>query len=429
MKGFNVSMLHFLQVSIILFFFVFSSFSTAGSSLFQGFKDQDKHSTCVNGEILYVGGSGLGNYSSVHDAYRNCSDGDTIFIYNGVYVWPPGTGITVRKNNVTFCGEEMNETIMDGQEQLEHCYFIVYSDNVAFRNIRFRNPEKDVIGGGPKPIWSEGHDTVIEHCYFETAPGGPAVFNTLIFRNNIVEEMLSAGVNFINTDPSPDDTYIIENNIFHCSFYANNNNQCPSVSNVFIVNNTFSGIGFGASHITNLVIRNNTFDNVENVEIGWDSSSWDLQTYNVVIEGNHFKQNYHWDVRPTPGMELWRSHNVTIQNNLFEGCGESIFIYNCTNVTVRRNDIVDGGKYGITFLFKIEDITITENNFDCNFLPFTFWLNEYEKDLFTIDNNYYAHRILDSKILWGWRYAPLSPIGRMIIFHPDRNPADEPFEI
>jgi hypothetical protein len=37
------------------------------------------------GDILYVGGSGEGNYSTIQDAVDNASDGDTVFVYNGTY--------------------------------------------------------------------------------------------------------------------------------------------------------------------------------------------------------------------------------------------------------------------------------------------------------------------------------------------------------
>lgn len=35
------------------------------------------------GDILYVGGSGPGNYSKIQDAIDDASKGDTVFVYNG----------------------------------------------------------------------------------------------------------------------------------------------------------------------------------------------------------------------------------------------------------------------------------------------------------------------------------------------------------
>ncbi len=37
------------------------------------------------GNILYVGGSGSGNYSKIQDAIDNASDGDTVFVFKGIY--------------------------------------------------------------------------------------------------------------------------------------------------------------------------------------------------------------------------------------------------------------------------------------------------------------------------------------------------------
>ena len=49
--------------------------------------DSEKNS---RGNILYVGGSGPGNYSKIQDAIDDASDGDTVFVFNGIYyenVW------------------------------------------------------------------------------------------------------------------------------------------------------------------------------------------------------------------------------------------------------------------------------------------------------------------------------------------------------
>ena len=39
----------------------------------------------VGASTYYVGGSGGGNYSSIQDAIDDASDGDTVFVYNGIY--------------------------------------------------------------------------------------------------------------------------------------------------------------------------------------------------------------------------------------------------------------------------------------------------------------------------------------------------------
>ena len=41
-------------------------------------------SDCINGNILYVGGIGDGNYTNIQDAINVALDGDTIFVYSGI---------------------------------------------------------------------------------------------------------------------------------------------------------------------------------------------------------------------------------------------------------------------------------------------------------------------------------------------------------
>ena len=47
------------------------------------------HNSSLNsfklGKTLYVGGNGLNNYSKIQDAIDNASDGDTVFVYSGIY--------------------------------------------------------------------------------------------------------------------------------------------------------------------------------------------------------------------------------------------------------------------------------------------------------------------------------------------------------
>lgn len=37
------------------------------------------------GRTLYVGGNGPNNYTKIQDAIDNANDGDTVFVYNGIY--------------------------------------------------------------------------------------------------------------------------------------------------------------------------------------------------------------------------------------------------------------------------------------------------------------------------------------------------------
>jgi parallel beta-helix repeat protein len=58
---------------------------------------------------LYVGGDGPGNYSSVQAAIDNASDGDTVYVYSGIYY----ENIVIDKM-IHLKGEDKENTILDG---------------------------------------------------------------------------------------------------------------------------------------------------------------------------------------------------------------------------------------------------------------------------------------------------------------------------
>ena len=112
-----------------------------------------KSSTLVsNGNTLYVGGSGEGNYTRIQDAIDNASGGYTIFVYAGTYF----EFITIEKT-ITLIGEDQNLTIID----IDHLYpqpqggiviHVINAPNVTIDSFCFRNHFSYNITGG---IWAE----------------------------------------------------------------------------------------------------------------------------------------------------------------------------------------------------------------------------------------------------------------------------------
>ena len=68
-----------------------------------------------DGTTLYVGGSGPGNYSRIQDAVDNASNGDTVFVYHGVYNQIPySDACVVIAKSINLIGEDKNTTIING---------------------------------------------------------------------------------------------------------------------------------------------------------------------------------------------------------------------------------------------------------------------------------------------------------------------------
>ncbi len=63
----------------------------------------------IGGDILYVGGVGQNNYTKIQDAVNASSDGDTIYVYKGIYY----EHVRVDKA-IYLLGEDMGSTIIDG---------------------------------------------------------------------------------------------------------------------------------------------------------------------------------------------------------------------------------------------------------------------------------------------------------------------------
>ncbi len=45
----------------------------------------EKSQSTSRGNWLYVGGSGPGNYTRIQDAINDTFDGDTVFVFSGIY--------------------------------------------------------------------------------------------------------------------------------------------------------------------------------------------------------------------------------------------------------------------------------------------------------------------------------------------------------
>jgi len=86
-----------------------------------------------NESILYVGGMGPGNYTYIQDAIDNASDGDTVFVYSGVY--SPSERLNVTKE-ITILGESKSSTFIKPDQKL---IIAILSNNVKIKNFALYN--------------------------------------------------------------------------------------------------------------------------------------------------------------------------------------------------------------------------------------------------------------------------------------------------
>ena len=90
----------------------------------------------LDGNILYVGGNGPGNYTTIQDAVDAASDGDTIFVFNGIYY----ENLNVNKI-LNLIGEDRDSTIIDGENKDN--VIKIFEDNVKIEKFSIRNCKND----------------------------------------------------------------------------------------------------------------------------------------------------------------------------------------------------------------------------------------------------------------------------------------------
>jgi parallel beta-helix repeat protein len=86
----------------------------------------------------YVGGNGPGNFSVIQDAVDNASDGDTIFVYHGIYnqSWTSYQIVDIFKS-ITLLGENKTSTILNGSRQWD--VIRVMTDDVHISGFTIQN--------------------------------------------------------------------------------------------------------------------------------------------------------------------------------------------------------------------------------------------------------------------------------------------------
>jgi parallel beta-helix repeat protein len=72
----------------------------------------------TNNNTLFVGGEGPGNYSKIQDAIDNASEGDTVYVFEGVY----HEAVNISKR-IILTGEKKETTIIDAQEK-GYCIYL-----------------------------------------------------------------------------------------------------------------------------------------------------------------------------------------------------------------------------------------------------------------------------------------------------------------
>jgi len=290
-------------------------------------------------DILYVGGTGPGNYSSIQDAIDDASDGDTIFVYN--YSSPYYGNIVIDKT-INLIGEDRDTTIIDGSGSGDVVY--ITADEVSISSFTIQN---------------NGEDTGIDvHSNYNT-----------IYQNTIRDNYNGIYLKYSSHNTITDNT--ITNNTqwgIILRSYSSINNISEN-----IVNYNGMGIVIWKESSDNIISENTVANNRHGLEMGI--------SYNNTIVDNNFVSN---GIRlGAYGEELghWNSH--TIENNYANGKpiyyykniddqvvapsdAAQVILANCSNFTIQNLDLFDvdvGIQLGYSSYCAIAENIITNNDY------------------------------------------------------------------
>jgi len=164
-----------------------------------------------HGNCLYVGGSGLGNYTTIQSAINAASNGDTVFVYTGTYY----ENVYIDKS-INLIGESRDGVIVDGMEST------VISAIVPYVNITTITVMNALDGSGIR-LYQNGNRCHIHNIRILT-----------------IENVKHTSLGIYS---STDNNTINDNYVINC----NNDNIIVDSRNCFVYNNTIIGGGYGIS--------------------------------------------------------------------------------------------------------------------------------------------------------------------------------------
>jgi parallel beta-helix repeat protein len=265
------------------------------------------------GNTLFVGGSGPGNYSKIQDAIDSASDGDTVFVYAGLYI-----GLIIINHTINLIGEDKNTTIIDGNDTFLKSTVTIKNDNVSVSNFTIQN-------GSPYGI--------------DIFTSNNTISDNIITRNDLGIELYG-------------DFRIIKDNLISDNQIINNSNEgietnywvTKTIVSHNIIRNSLSGIEIYSSG--NNIISNNILENATNIELVFNTNN--TVENNVLISSGY--------------IELFSSKWIVIKNNTFiDSQGIKIFGENIDNWdthTIENNTM--NGKL-IYYYKQVSNVAVPSN--------------------------------------------------------------------
>lgn len=315
--------------------------------IFSHYGEMETENVNLNGKILYVGGSGPGNFTSIQEAINAAGDGDIIFVYDDTS--PYHEHIIINKS-VNLIGENRKTTIVDGKcNQTEYTVIKITANHVSISNF--------TINGG----WEGNldilqvslnlgsvHSVKVANCDFLKFASGiemhASVSNIIIsnctfYEGNFAISTGEKGNYTVSNCTFFENTGGISitgsNNIIsNCTFFDNTSLNIMDSKGSRVLNNQFiDKSGLQISYSSHCMLRNNSFGRAHLIIWGHEIEEFehDIDTSNTIL-----------------GKPLYYFYNKSdIEINKNTDYGHYYILVGCNNITIR-----DLNLYGSVLAFS-----------------------------------------------------------------------------
>lgn len=318
-------------------------------------------------KVLYVGGTGGGNYTSIQTAIDAASAGDTVFVYNGTY-----TGKINITKSINLIGEKRDFTIIKGGQ--DDNVIIVNANNVnisRFTIIGVSQSSKDgillnyvsncqVINNNISSVkgWgitlkSSSNNTITNNLIFYVRGGIRLIpiSNKNIIRNNHIILTFIYYENAIIIEHSNNNNIINNKITFEYTQYPAERIGIYLISSDYnlLKNNSFiNKLGYSIRH--GIKLFNSLYNNIINNIIGytgWNNIEISKSSFNNITD-NYIRDlrlkgtsNYNFIVNNNvSNINIYSSYNKIIKNQI-----RSIYMGYSINNVITENNFTNGGLY------------------------------------------------------------------------------------
>ncbi|MEA2067126.1 MAG: hypothetical protein U9O65_08565, partial [Thermotogota bacterium] len=311
-----------------------------------------------NGNTLYVGGSGPGNYTKIQDAINDSKDGDTVFVYDDS---SPYYESGVIDKSINFLGENKETTIIDGRKDKEETVVMVEAPYVNISHFTIAGNKtgdnRDFIGIGLKRDAVAVTDCNL-HGFVNAILSNWYVANHVLSNCKIWDctgaidcpcgDFGEVGSNIISNCEidAPSGVWINFNTIVsNCTFH-NSKIVILDGSNNTLLNNHFNNGYIQIEYSSHTILKSNT-----------------LEDSGLIIFG-HGVEDFHHDIDASNTMQgkpiyyFYNKKDMVIDKNSNTGY---IILALCQNITVKNLDLY-GSVLAFSFNNTFENCSFYENS-------------------------------------------------------------------